>query len=99
MVLAADPYAAEDALELVDVDYEPLPAIADVEAGVAPGAAILHAEWGTTSASPSRSGSATRTRLAEAPVRVRARIRVPRYAGMPIEPRGILAEPAAPAAA
>ena len=28
-------------------------------------------------------------------MRVSARIRVPRYAGMPIEPRGILAEPAA----
>ena len=28
-------------------------------------------------------------------MRVGARIRVPRYAGMPMEPRGILAEPAA----
>jgi CO/xanthine dehydrogenase Mo-binding subunit len=46
VVLAADPYAAEDALELIDVDYEPLPAIADVEAAVAVGAAILHEEWG-----------------------------------------------------
>ena len=98
VVLAADPYAAEDALELVDVDYEPLPAIADVEAAVAPGAAILHADWGDNV------GVAFQVRigdpdgaLGKAPLRVRARIRVPRYAGMPIEPRGILADPAAPA--
>ena len=95
VVLAADPYAAEDALELIDVDYEPLPAIADVDAAVAAGAVILHEEWGDNVgvAFQVRIGDPERA-LADAPLRVRARIRVPRYAGMPIEPRGILAEPA-----
>ena len=95
VVLAGNPYAAEDALELIDVDYEPLPAIANVEAAVAAGAAILHEEWGDNVgvAFQVRIGDPERA-LADAPLRVRARIRVPRYAGMPIEPRGILAEPA-----
>lgn len=37
-VVATDRYVAEDAAELVEVDYEPLPAIASVEAAFAPGA-------------------------------------------------------------
>ena len=46
VIVAADPYAAEDALELIEVDYEPLPAVVDVEAGLTPGAPLLHQEWG-----------------------------------------------------
>jgi carbon-monoxide dehydrogenase large subunit len=96
VLVATDRYAAEDALELVDVDYEPLPAVADVEAGLAPSAPVLHEGWGdnVAVAFEARIGDPERA-LAEAPVRVRARIRVPRYAGMPLEPRGVLAEPMA----
>ena len=35
-VVAVDRYVAEDALELIDVDYEPLPHVTDVEAGSRP---------------------------------------------------------------
>ncbi len=96
VIVATDPYAAEDALDLIDVDYEPLPAVVDVEAGLAPGAPLLHQDWGDNVgvAFKMRIGDPERA-LADAPVRVGARIRVPRYAGMPMEPRGILAEPAA----
>ena len=96
VVVATDPYAAEDALDLIDVDYEPLPSIVDVEAGLARGAALLHEEWGDNVgvAFKVQIGDPDRA-AAEAPVRVSARIRVPRSAGMPIEPRGLLAEPAA----
>ena len=96
VIVAADPYAAEDALELIEVDYEPLPAVVDVEAGLTPGAPLLHPEWGDNVgvAFTVRIGDPERA-LADAPVRVGARIRVPRYAGMPMEPRGIVAEPAA----
>lgn len=94
VVVATDRYALEDALELVVVDYEPLSAVVDVEAGLAPGAPVIHEGWGdnVAVAFQVRVGDGERA-LAEAPVRVRARIRVPRYAGIPLEPRGVLAEP------
>ncbi len=94
VIVATDPYLAQDALDLVDVDYEPLPAITDAEAGVRPGAALLHEEWGDNVgvAFDVRIGDAERA-LGDAPVRVRARFRVPRYTGMPMETRGVLAEP------
>ncbi len=95
VVVATDRYAAEDALELVEVDYEPLPAVTDAEQGLAPGAPLIHEAWGdnVSVAFEARVGDPDR-RLAGAPVRVQARIRVPRYAGIPMEPRGVLAEPA-----
>ena len=44
VVVAESRYAAEDALELVDVGYEPLPAVTDPEAAAAEGAPQLHDE-------------------------------------------------------
>ena len=46
-VVAETRYAARDAAALVDVDYEPLPAVVDPEAGLAPGAPLLYEEFGT----------------------------------------------------
>ena len=44
IVLAADPHAAEEAADLVAVEYEPLEAVFDEVAAAAPGAPILHDE-------------------------------------------------------
>ena len=44
VVVAETRYQAEDALELVDVAYEPLPAVTDPEAAAAEGAPKLHDE-------------------------------------------------------
>jgi aerobic carbon-monoxide dehydrogenase large subunit len=44
VVVADDPYVAEDARELIEVDYEPLPVVVDQEKAVAPGAPQLHTE-------------------------------------------------------
>ena len=44
VVLAADRYVAEDAAELVHVDYEPLPVAADVRTALESGAAKAHPE-------------------------------------------------------
>ena len=38
---------AKDAAELVEVDYEPLPAVSDVEAALGDDAPILHDDFGT----------------------------------------------------
>ena len=47
VVVALDAYIARDALELINVDYEPLPVVADPERGVDDGAPIIHEELGT----------------------------------------------------
>ena len=44
VVVAESRYQAEDALELIDVGYEPLPAVTDPEAAAAEGAPKLHDE-------------------------------------------------------
>jgi CO/xanthine dehydrogenase Mo-binding subunit len=40
-VAAVDRYVAEDAAELVEVEYEPLAAVMDPEAAMRPGAPLL----------------------------------------------------------
>jgi carbon-monoxide dehydrogenase large subunit len=42
VVLATDPYAAADALEAIEVDYEVLPAVVDMPAALADGAPLVH---------------------------------------------------------
>ena len=42
VVVAGSRYQAEDALELINVDYEPLPAVVKAEAALQPGAPQLH---------------------------------------------------------
>jgi aerobic carbon-monoxide dehydrogenase large subunit len=41
-VVARDRYAAADAVEMIDVDYEPLPAVLDLEAALADGSPKVH---------------------------------------------------------
>lgn len=43
-VVAEDPYTAFDALELIDVSYEPLPVVVDAKKAAQPGAPLLHQE-------------------------------------------------------
>lgn len=45
-VAAESRYLAEDALELIEVEYEPLPPVIDTETALAPGAPLLYPEWG-----------------------------------------------------
>ena len=47
VVIAEDRYIAEDALELIDVEYEPLKATADPIAAAADGSSVLHEEVGS----------------------------------------------------
>ncbi len=48
-VAAANAHVAEEALALIDVDYEVLPAVSNVEDAMAPGAPILHEHMTTAS--------------------------------------------------
>ncbi len=47
VVVADSVYRAQDAAELVEVDYEPLPAVIDMEKALSPGAPLVHEEFGT----------------------------------------------------
>jgi len=46
-VAAVTEQIAEEALDLIDVEYEPLPTVFDPEAGAAPDAPLLHPDLGT----------------------------------------------------
>ena len=91
-VVADDPYRAHDALDLVRVEYEPLPALVDVEAALAPRRA--RASRRDRLATSPRSGAsawATPTpRSRGADVVVRTRIRLARGGAHPLEPRGLV---------
>src|SRR5579859_6459455 len=47
VVIADDRYTARDARDLIEIDYEPLPAAIDVEEAMQPGAPVLYEEFGT----------------------------------------------------
>ena len=94
LLVAEDRYAAADALELVRVEYAPLPAVVDVAQALRPDAPLLHEGWeDNTAVRVAVALGAPEGAFAEAPVRVRERLAIPRSAGMPIEPRGVLAVP------
>jgi carbon-monoxide dehydrogenase large subunit len=47
VVVATDRYKAQDALEFIEVDYEPMEPVLDIEAAVQEGAPLVHEELGT----------------------------------------------------
>ncbi|HTW87603.1 MAG TPA: xanthine dehydrogenase family protein molybdopterin-binding subunit [Candidatus Binataceae bacterium] len=47
IAVASDAYLAHDALELIEVDYEPLEAVLDPEQALAPGAPLIHEQFGS----------------------------------------------------
>src|SRR5215510_2644586 len=51
-VAAATPEAAEAALAAIDVVYEPIPTVLDLEAALAPGAPLVHEAWESYTAIP-----------------------------------------------
>jgi carbon-monoxide dehydrogenase large subunit len=93
VVVAASRYAAEDALERIDVAYEPLGVNVDAEAAVEPGAEPLFPETGTNlSATFTIDTGGVDAAFEQAAVVVRERIRCQRHAAVPLEPRGLAAE-------
>jgi aerobic carbon-monoxide dehydrogenase large subunit len=92
VVVAADRYTAEDALERIEVDYQQRPVVADAEAAVADGAPVLHPELGdNVAASFAFETADVDAALAAAPGRLRERFVMGRTLGNAMETRGILA--------
>src|SRR5881628_530576 len=92
MVVAESRARAEDAVGLIEVEWEPLPPVADmVEAGEA-GSPLIHPEWGTNVAvSFTHAIGDPDAAFAGADVVVSETFRIQRYVGMPIEGRGVVA--------
>ncbi len=92
VVVAGDPYRVADALERVAVHYERLPVAATPAAAMEVGAPRVHDEWPDNVAYVSRGDKGdVAAGFAAADVVVEAELAYPRVAGMPIEPRGVLA--------
>lgn len=92
-VVAESRYAAEDALDLIAVDYEPLPVCADLAAAVEPGAPQVHAAAPGNVACELRLGCGdVAAAFAAADKVVRLRLRIARGSGQPMETRAVAAE-------
>jgi carbon-monoxide dehydrogenase large subunit len=94
VVVAASRPAAEDAAELVEIDYDELPTVSDQEAALAEGAPLLHPEWGTNVAAEFTVGDDRATvdaAMARASRVVERRLVIPRIVPSPMETRGVVA--------
>jgi carbon-monoxide dehydrogenase large subunit len=96
-VVATDPYIAEDALELIDVDYEPLPAITSPQQSMADGAVLIRDDKeGQTSnlvyTWESGDAAATDAAFAKADRVVTLETHYPRSHPSPLETCGCLAD-------
>ncbi len=93
VVVAVDRYVAEDALDLIKVDYEPLPAVVDVEKALEPGAPILHDELGDNVAvHRNLVYGDVAAAFAAADLTVKARFSFPKYGSTPMETYGVIAQ-------
>jgi 2-furoyl-CoA dehydrogenase large subunit len=92
VVVAEDRYLAEDALDLIRVEYRPLPAAVEPEAAMAGGAPVLHEAHGSNVVHRRsfRYGDPERA-FAEAAHHVAVSVCYPRVASTPIETYGAIA--------
>lgn len=91
-VLLADAYLAEDAAELVFIDYRPLPVLADARTAMAPEAPPLFDGWtrNVFIEMTRRGGDLDQVRR-QAPRSLTRTFRNRRQAGVPMECRGVIA--------
>jgi carbon-monoxide dehydrogenase large subunit len=93
VVVATTRGGAQDAAELVDVVYEPLPAVTDVEAALEEGAPIVHDDFGTNRCYTWQLEAGEVERLfAEADVTVSERYRQNRLIPNALEPRAVFVQ-------
>ena len=93
-VVARDRYAAADALELIDVDYEPLAPVLDMEAALADGAVQLHAAGNKSFTWPFGNGDIDAA-FRDAPVVIERTYRQQRLIPSAMEPRAVVCAPVA----
>ncbi|MDQ3430053.1 MAG: xanthine dehydrogenase family protein molybdopterin-binding subunit, partial [Actinomycetota bacterium] len=94
VVVATDRYKAQDALEFIDVEYEVLPVVVDVEAALEEGSPLVHEEFGTNECYtwPLGTGDIDKA-FEEADVVVSGRYIQQRLIPSAIEPRAVVVNP------
>ncbi len=93
MVIAESRYLAEDGIELIDVEYETLPAVVDPEAALAPGAPpVLLGEEDNVGVHVRHGKGDVERAIAQAAAVVSERFATQRYVCAPIETRGLVAQ-------
>jgi aerobic carbon-monoxide dehydrogenase large subunit len=93
VVVASDRYIARDAADRVEVDWDPLPAVADPEKALEPGAPAVHPEWpDNTAFTFHQDGGDVAKAFAEADVVVKQRITSQRLIPTAMETRGVVAD-------
>ena len=93
VVVATDRYIARDAADLVEVDYDPLPAVADPEKAVAAGAPAVHPEWpDNTAFTFHQEGGDVEAAFRDAEVVIKQRITSQRLIPTAMETRGVVAD-------
>jgi carbon-monoxide dehydrogenase large subunit len=92
IIVAESRYQAEDAVSLVDVDIESLPAVVHPEEGLSDHSAILHEQYKTNLIGEfAVEKGNVEAALAAAPHRLQRRFYHHRYAAIPMECRGVVA--------
>jgi carbon-monoxide dehydrogenase large subunit len=93
VVVATDRYIAADAADAVEVEYDVLPAVADPEKALAPGAPPVHPQWpDNTAFTFHQEGGNIEQAFREADVVVKQRITSQRLIPMAMETRGVVAD-------
>ena len=96
-VVAEDRYLAEDAIDRIEAEFEPLPPVVETEAALSSEAQLLYEDWGDNTMLTFRvSGGDVDSVFRQADVIVKEEIRSGRFTGTPIETRAVVAsyEPA-----
>ena len=92
-VVASDRYAAQDAVEQIEVEYDPTDYVVDPEKALEEGAVKVHPEYDDNVAFTFHAeGGDTDAAFEAADVVVSERVAVPRLAPSPMETRGVVAE-------
>ena len=92
VVVADSRYIAEDALDMIEVEYEPLPVVMDIEEAAEPDAPILHDNIGSNIYSHRffQYGDMQKA-YKEADLVVKGKFLFPKYGSTPIETYGVIA--------
>jgi CO/xanthine dehydrogenase Mo-binding subunit len=92
-VIAENRYIAEDACDLIEVEYEPLPVVLDPFDAQAEGAPLVHEKLGTNIAyERTFTFGDVDGAFERAPRKVQAKLRWPRSTGMPMDTNGAIGD-------
>jgi carbon-monoxide dehydrogenase large subunit len=103
VVVARSAYEADDALSAIDVDYEELPVVLDMEAALADGAALVHPDLGTNrnavwtfDSGAAGTGEDVEQAIGGAEIVLKRRYRQQRLIPAFMEPRSVVVDPTGP---